>query len=101
MRVFIYQPAKTAMQSGTAKTQNWLLEFEAGSRFIEPMMGWSGSRDTSEQLKLRFENKEEALAYAAKHQLEVVEREPHVRAVLPKAYANNFAANRKKYADPQ
>ncbi len=38
----IYKPAKTAMQSGRAKTKNWVLDFEPASpREIEPLMGWT------------------------------------------------------------
>jgi ETC complex I subunit conserved region len=66
MTARISRPAKTAMQSGTAKTGRWLLEFEpdAQARSIEPLMGWTSSADTLAQVKLWFETKEEAMAYS-------------------------------------
>jgi len=61
----IYKPAKTAMQSGLAKTKDWLLDYEpATARETEPLMGWTGSNDMLSQVKLFFETKEEAVAYA-------------------------------------
>ena len=66
MRARIYQPARTAMQSGTAKTHGWVLEFAPSeAREVDPLMGWTGSADTQSQVRLRFESKEAALAYAA------------------------------------
>ncbi len=53
--VRIYQPAKTAMQSGLANTRKWVLEFEPGAaKSIDPLMGWTGSADTREQLKIKL-----------------------------------------------
>ena len=41
MTARIYQPARSAMQSGEAK-DNWLLEYEPEKpREIEPLMGWT------------------------------------------------------------
>ena len=38
----IYKPAKTAMQSGTAKTNDWVLDYEPSEpRQVEPLMGWT------------------------------------------------------------
>ena len=65
MRARIYQPAKTAMQSGTAKTKDWVLEFaHASAREVDPLMGWTSSDDTQAQVKLRFDTREAAEAYA-------------------------------------
>ena len=66
MRARIYQPAKTAMQSGTAKTHHWVLEFApASGREVDPLMGWTSSSDTQAQVRLRFDSREAAEAYAA------------------------------------
>ena len=68
MTARIYRPAKTAMQSGTAKTTRWLLEYVSEiPREIDPLMGWTSSRDTTQQVKLWFDTKEDALAYAARN----------------------------------
>ena len=50
MKVRIYRPAKTAMQSGVAKTKDWLLESEPAPKQIDPLMGWTSSRDTMQQV---------------------------------------------------
>ncbi|MFN9791243.1 MAG: NADH dehydrogenase ubiquinone Fe-S protein 4, partial [Holosporales bacterium] len=70
MQVRIYQPAKTAMQSGLAKTKQWLLEPLSQTR-QEPdaLMGWNGGTPTTTQLRLSFPSKEAAIAYAAAHNL--------------------------------
>ena len=90
--VRIYRPAKTAMQSGRSNTQDWVLEFEPSDR-LQPdaLMGWSGSHDTSRQLKLRFPTKEDAVAYAKRRGLSYRVQVPKDRVVKPKAYADNFA----------
>ncbi|MCW1918549.1 ETC complex I subunit [Rhodobacter sp. KR11] len=98
MRARIYQPAKTAMQSGTAKTHSWVLEFApASAREVDPLMGWTSSSDTETQVKLRFETREAAEAYATARGIEfdVVlpqARQPNIRA---RGYGENFATDRK------
>ena len=55
MLVRIYQPARNAMQSGTAKTKGWVLEFPpSGTREVDPLMGWTSSSDTQSQVRLRL-----------------------------------------------
>ena len=59
MRARIYKPAKNAMQSGKARTKQWVLEYEPESpRTIDPLMGWTSSSDTQSQVRLRFESRE-------------------------------------------
>ena len=65
MRARIYQPARTAMSSGTAKTRVWLLEFSpAEARSVDPLMGWTSSDDTQSQVRLQFDTREAAEEYA-------------------------------------
>ena len=91
MEVKIYVPAKTAMQSGRAKTQHWVLEFVSDEpKRIDGLMGWTGSRDTRNQLQLGFANKDEAIAYARRQGYTYTVEEPHDRIVRPKSYAENF-----------
>ncbi len=95
MRVRIYQPAKTAMQSGRAKTQMWILEFEpTDPSRPDPLMGWNGSGDTDRQVRLRFASAEDAVAYAERHGYEYTVTRPKERRIRPKAYADNFAWTR-------
>jgi hypothetical protein len=87
----IYQPTKTAMQSGKAKTKFWLLEFEPQEKKqVDNLMGWQGSGDTRQQLKLKFETKEEAIEYATKQKIAFEVIEPQKRAIRLQTYADNF-----------
>jgi hypothetical protein len=93
--VRIYQPPKNAMQSGRFNTQKWVVEFEPDSaRTVDPLMGWISGRDTRRQVKLRFETKDEALAYAQRNGFTVQLEEPHARKFKPKSYADNFRPDR-------
>ena len=70
MTVRIYQPPKNAMQSGRGNAKRWLVEYEpAAARKVEPLMGWTSSPDTRQQLKLWFDTKDEAVAYCERHGL--------------------------------
>jgi len=93
----IYRPAKTAMQSGKAKTQDWVLEFApASARTPDPLMGWTQTGDTaSSQVRLSFETKEEAVRYADENGIafQLIDPKPTKRII--KAYADNFAFGRK------
>lgn len=95
MSARIYRPSRTAMQSGTAKTKRWLLEHEqAAARYIEPLMGWTGSRDTRQQVKLWFDSREEAVAYAERNGIAYHVDEPHEPKRRIMAYSDNFRFNR-------
>jgi ETC complex I subunit conserved region len=93
----IYKPAKTAMQSGTAKTKEWVLDYEPEQpREIEPLMGWTSSGDMRQQVRLRFESPEEAIAYCERHGIpyRVLGTTKAGRRGL--SYADNFAFNRRE-----
>ena len=96
MTARIYKPAKTAMQSGTAKTKDWIVEFEAeAARTIDPLMGWTSSSDTKGQVRLSFETREAAIAFARRSGLDFTVVEPKAPRRRPRAYADNFAFDRK------
>ena len=93
----IYRPAKTAMQSGKAKSRDWRLEFEpASARTIDPLMGWTSSDDTQSQVRLRFATRAEAEDYAKDNGLDYVVVNPNKRAanVRARGYGENFATDR-------
>ena len=94
----IYQPARTAMQSGKAKTGHWMLEFErpAPGR-PDALMGWNSMPDTITEVKLSFDTKQEAIAYATAKNIPFAVKEPHHASIPPKAYAENFS-NAKRTA---
>lgn len=95
MRARIYQPPKTAMQSGWAKTHAWTLEFVNGhAKRPDPLMGWTGGGDTQAQVRLTFDTREEAIAYAERNGLQYEVEIAQERRVRPKAYADNFKFGR-------
>jgi hypothetical protein len=96
MTARIYKPAKTAMQSGLANTKAWVLDFEPEEpRQVEPLMGWTSSGDTRQQVRLRFASKQEAVAYCERHGIafQVFEEKPPARRTI--SYSDNFACNRR------
>jgi hypothetical protein len=96
MAARIYRPARTAMQSGPARTKDWILEFEPDSaREIDPLMGWTSSRDARSQVRLAFDTKEEAVAFAERNGIPYRVMEPKPRTAVRKAYADNFRFGRK------
>ncbi|PWE29284.1 ETC complex I subunit [Maritimibacter sp. 55A14] len=98
MRARIYKPARNAMQSGTAKTRHWVLEFApASQREVDPLMGWTSSGDMQSQVRLRFDSREAAVAYARDHGIDAVVQEPKPRKpnIRPRGYGENFATNRR------
>ncbi|TCD14565.1 ETC complex I subunit [Oricola cellulosilytica] len=96
MSARIYSPSKTPMQSGKAKTDYWVLEFDrATARTIDPLMGYTSSSDPLAQVSLRFDTQEAAVAYARKNGIafRIEEKtDPKRRAM---AYSDNFKFNRK------
>jgi ETC complex I subunit conserved region len=86
----IYKPAKNAMQQGMAPRE-WVLEFEPEKPLlIEPLMGWTSSLETKRQVRLSFDTKEEAIAFATRHGIAFRLEEPQKTALRPKSYAENF-----------
>jgi hypothetical protein len=95
MQVRIFKPSKTAMQSGKANTREWRMEFEPASpRRLDPLMGWTSSDDTAQQVALSFETKEQAIAYAEAHGYAHTVEEEQARRVTKRAYADNFRYDR-------
>ncbi len=91
MTARIYQQPKSAMQSGKAKTDIWVLEFEQSeARKPDPLMGWTGSGDTQAQVKLNFPSKDAAKEYAAKHGIAARVHSTPAKTLKLQAYADNF-----------
>ncbi len=91
----IFRPAKTAMQSGEARTKEWVLEFEpASADERDPLMGWTSSSDMLAQVRLEFASKDEAIAYATRNNLAYMVVEPKPRTPIQKSYAENFKFGR-------
>ena len=96
VRARIFQRPKTATQSGQAGAGVWVLDYEPAEREVnDPMMGWWGSGHMQGQVRLRFDTREAAVAYAEANGVKYeVEAPPATRPVKPKAYADNFRYGR-------
>jgi hypothetical protein len=93
----IFKPAKSAMQSGVATSKEWRLVFEpASARTPDPLMGWTSTTDMNGEVRLNFESEAEAVAYAQRYGIPFQVTEPKPRKPIVKAYADNFAYNRKQ-----
>ena len=79
------------MQSGHARSQHWVVEFEPeAARGIEPLMGWTSSADTRQQLRLNFDTREQAIAYAERNGVAYRVFDPPPPRRPRKSYADNF-----------
>jgi NADH dehydrogenase len=94
----IYKPARSAMQSGQGRTRHWVLEFAPSqAKVLDPLMGWTGSGDMNGQVRLRFDTREAAVAYAERHGIPYQMSEPKRRQHILRqnGYGDNFSAQRR------
>ncbi len=97
MKVRIYQQPRAATQAGTARTHDWVLQFAPVCRqILDPLMGWIGHGDTSAQVSLRFDTREDAVAYAERNDMTYEIELSRARIFRPKAYADNFKFGRSE-----
>ncbi|WP_181702732.1 ETC complex I subunit [Chthonobacter albigriseus] len=95
MTARIYIPSRTAMQSGQAKTKQWVLTYEQERpRGVEPLMGYTSSTDMLQQVQLSFDTKEEAIAYCTRHGIAYRVSEPKEKKAKRMSYSDNFKFNR-------
>lgn len=96
MTARIYRPARNAMQSGQGKSRQWLLVHEATeAREIDPLMGYTMSGDTRQQVKLSFDTLEDAEAYAQREGIAYSVQPAHDATPKKQSYPDNFRADRK------
>lgn len=97
MDVRIYRPAKSAMQSGRAKAQDWVLEYELKTaRQPDGLMGWTSSGDALNEVRLSFSTMDDAVAYALKKGWGYTVQTAEERTIRPRNYVDNF-----KYVPPE
>ncbi|XDZ66835.1 ETC complex I subunit [Alphaproteobacteria bacterium LSUCC0684] len=97
MRVRIYQPARTAMQSGKAKSAEWVLEYPRQDKAVpDALMGWQSSADTLKTVHLHFDTSADAIAYAEANGMEYVLLRTGQRRQKLRAYADNFAFGKRQ-----
>jgi hypothetical protein len=97
MTARIFCPAASATQSAPGVKQSWVLRYEPESpRAADPLMGWTSSSDMKSQIKLTFDSKEEAIAYAERNGLPYRVEEPKPATAWRRitSYADNFKSNR-------
>ena len=94
--VKIYRPAKTATQSGRARSNRWVLEFPTAlAQCRDSLMGWAGQGDTRRQVRLEFDSEEEAVAFARRNGLTYAVEPARERRIRAKSYADNFRYGRE------
>jgi hypothetical protein len=95
MTARIFRPAKVATQSGVGNAKSWVLEYLPESpRGVEPLMGWTSSSDMKSQIRLSFETREEAVAYAERNGIAYRVEEPKEAKRRIVSYSDNFRGNR-------
>jgi hypothetical protein len=91
MAARIFQRSKNAMQSGTARADEWVLQFESHRPHRpDPLTGWSGGEDTQAQVSLGFDSLEAAKAYAEREGIAYHLVPPATRTLKIQSYADNF-----------
>ena len=86
----IYNPSKTATQSGKGKTKKWILKFESRHGYTNPLMGWESSDDTLSEIQLEFDTKDEAIKYAKKNNITFELIDSKKVNYIIKSYSDNF-----------
>lgn len=91
------------MQQGTEKSEKYTIEFlkaeHYGEKWADPLMGWTATSDPLQQVKLRFENLEDAVAYCKKYGFTYQVENPIEESVKGKSYAQKFKF-KKENEDP-
>ena len=87
----IYKPSKNAMQSGRAATQKWILEYEPVTpRTPDAVMGWVSAGDALNEVRMKFDSRDAAIAFAEQNGFEFTVGTPHQRRARPRSYLDNF-----------
>mmetsp|Transcript_17600 Transcript_17600/g.35993 ORF Transcript_17600/g.35993 Transcript_17600/m.35993 type:complete len:189 (+) Transcript_17600:23-589(+) len=106
-KVTIYTPARSASQQGMGNTvfakgnAMWRIEFETESKWENPLMGWTSTADSLEnvgRMTMAFDSKEAAMRFAEKNGWAYTVREPQlsprVRTKRFQEYGDNFSTKR-------
>ncbi len=99
MQVRIYRPAKTPMQSGQrGNAKAWLLEYEpVAPKRPDRLMGWLGSNDTTQQIRLKFATREDAVAFAERKGLDYQVAGERQQRHAAKNYSDNFRFDKLEF----
>jgi hypothetical protein len=92
----IFRPSKTAMQSGRGKSGRWVLVYDPEEpRSVEPLMGYTSAADMKQQIRLTFDSRDQAVAYAERLGISYEVDAGHDRKRRPISYSDNFRTNRR------
>lgn len=94
-QVRISRPSKNVMQSGTAYTNTWKIEFNSEKRWENWLMGWTSTGDPVSNLSLNFPTKESAIDFCEQNKLHWFVEEQPERKIRRKSYADNFSWNKR------
>ena len=91
----IFRPTRTAMQSGNAAAEKWVLEYEPELRpAADPLMGYTSTADMRRQIRLEFDTQEEAVLYARRNGIPFSIQEAKDPAPKKLSYSDNFRFGR-------
>jgi hypothetical protein len=96
MTARIFRPAPNAMQSGRGNSRHWVLVHEPlAPKSIEPLMGYTSTTDTRQQVRLSFDTLEAAEAYAQRNGIAYTVQPEHKPTPKRSSYPDNFRSDRK------
>jgi len=86
----IYKPSRSATQQGPE--YKWKIEFDSPNKWVNPLMGWTSTRDTAGQLRemLWFDREEDAVGFAQREGFSYTILPYHSKHLKAKAFADNF-----------
>ncbi|AKK20487.1 ETC complex I subunit [Candidatus Liberibacter africanus] len=92
----IYSKSKSSTQSGRrGRIGEWVLEFEKSSPpYIEPLLGYTSSKDTLQQVKIFFPSLETAEKYAKDRFIQYYVIPLHKETQKKLSYQKNFSYDR-------
>ncbi len=94
----IFRPSKSAMQSGMGQTKSWIMELEYNfAKTIDPLMGWTGSKDTNSQVQIKFKSEQAAINFAKSRGIPFIVQKANVRkhVIRENGYGDNFKFEKK------
>ncbi|EGD72224.1 NADH dehydrogenase iron-sulfur protein 4 [Salpingoeca rosetta] len=94
-RVRITVPTRNVMQSGEAKMNRWVITWDTKERWQNPLMGWASTADPLSNVDVKFDSKEDAIAFCERNGWTYYVHEPSRRRRMKKNYGNNFSWDKR------
>ncbi len=92
MKAILYKLEKSAMQSGVAKSETWVVRPIAQEKiyFQYQPARWPGANSTIKQQVLTFCTKQSAIEYCKNHNILYTEILNHSKIITPKSYTETI-----------